>query len=176
MAHPYQTIPFDIRKSSVALFVNELVYKAIREEEANPELFEFLWKSCLKLDETNEPVSNFHLFFALQLCRHLGIFPQMNYSNQFPIFNMREGLFQSSIPEHLHYLDPGNSRRFNELLELCSLEEMRNSELAHWRNNENILSAEVRDRLLENILQYYQLHLPGFKGLQSHHVLRAVLS
>lgn len=176
LAHPYQSIPYDIRKSSVALFINELVYKAIREEEPNPSLFEFLWSSCLHLDETEISVSDFHLFFALQLCHHLGIFPQINYSKLCPVFNLREGLFQSSIPEHPHYLDPELSRRFNELLEVCSMEEIENNETAKWRNGETILSAEARRHLLETILLYYQLHLPGFRGMQSHHVLHTVFS
>ncbi len=176
LAHPYQSIPYDIRKSSVALFINELVYKAIREEEANPSLFEFLWSSCLHLDETDATVSDFHLLFALQLCHHLGIFPQTNYSRQCPFFNLREGHFQSSIPEHPQYLDPEMSRRFNELLEGCSMDEIENNETAKWLNGEPILSAEARRQLLETILLYYQLHLPGFRGMQSHHVLHTVFS
>jgi DNA repair protein RecO (recombination protein O) len=175
-AYPYQTIPFDIRKSSVVLFMNELVYKAIREEEANPALFEFLWTSCVQLDETSEPVSSFHLFFALHLCHHLGIFPQTNHSTQFPIFNLREGLFQSSIPEHPHYLDQANSARFNALLEACKVQPVKNGEMAKWRNGEKTLSPELRDQMLEIILLYYQLHLPGFRELQSHHILHTVLS
>jgi DNA repair protein RecO (recombination protein O) len=188
LAHPYQTIPFDIRKSSVALFINELIYKAIREEEANPSLFEFLWASCQQLDETNEPVSNFHLLFAIQLCHYLGIFPQMNQSPKFPIFNLREGLFQSSIPEHPHYLDQGNSLLFNDLLETCNRQSLKSSIptnpeicIAPFGVAQNFeplqyLKPETRNRLLETILLYYQLHLPGFRGLQSHHILRKVLS
>ena len=34
LAHPFRSIPFDIRKSSIALFLNEILYKSIREEEA----------------------------------------------------------------------------------------------------------------------------------------------
>ncbi len=74
LALPYQEIPFDIRKSSIALFLNELVYKTIREEEANPDLFEFIWNACLELDATQEPVNCFHLLFSVRFCHFLGIF------------------------------------------------------------------------------------------------------
>ncbi len=157
---PFKTIPFDIRKSSVTLFINELVYKSIREEEANPELFNFLWHSCLELDETEESVSFFHIRFSLQLMQFLGIFPQNNRTDGFPVFNMREGLFQASVPNHPHYLDPEQSRVFSEMLNI------------EYR----ILNIELRSKMLETILLYYQLHLPGFKGVQSHHILHDVLA
>ncbi|MEI7661828.1 MAG: DNA repair protein RecO [Bacteroidota bacterium] len=178
LAHPYQSIPFDIRKSSVALFINELVYKTIREEEANPDLFEFLWTTCMQLDETSETVSSFHLFFSLQFCHFLGIFPLSNYSDQLRVFNLREGLFQASLPDHRQYLDHESSRLFFSLVESCSEYPAGNSETAKWRNSEIFLhmNAETRDQLLETILLYYRLHLPGFKGLQSHLILRDVMA
>jgi hypothetical protein len=42
---------------------------------------------------------------------------------------------------------------------------------------ENIkIPAKLRDLLLEKILIYYQLHVPGFTGMKSHLVLHTVLS
>ncbi len=181
LARPYHTLPFDIRKSSVALFINELVYKTIREEEANPDLFIFLWNTCVLLDDTTEPVSAFPLFFALRFCRYLGIFPLSNFSDRNAIFNLREGLFQPVIPDHQHYLDPANSRLFHSLLEVCSVnpeEEEPLSGLAAILHAEpfTCLKPESRSRVLEMILLYYRLHLPGFKGLQSHHILHDVMA
>lgn len=165
LAHPYHTIPFDIRRSSVAIFINELLYRSIREEEANPDLFEFIWESCLLLDNTESTVSNFHLVFLLQLAIHLGISPNQNYAPGLPLFNLREGNFQHSIPDHPNYLDQEESAILNTLLRtplgMQSLLE---------------LKAEIRSRMLETILLYYQLHLPGFKGVKSHHILHTVLS
>ena len=177
LAIPFKTIPFDIRKSSVALFINELVYKAIREEEANPDLFDFLWQTCLRLDATEDSVSDFHLLFAFRLMHYLGIFPQNNYSSSLHVFNLREGIFQGSYPGHTDYLEGENSRLLHHLLE----ETTSNSEMAKWRNSEiphpesRIPNPESRNRILEIILRYYQLHLPGFRGMQSHHILHDVL-
>ncbi len=165
LSHPFHMIPFDIRKSSVALFIDELLYRSIREEEANPDLFEFIWESCLLLDSIEEPVTNFHLIFALQLAIHLGITPQQNHDSGSPIFNLREGLFQKSVPDHPHYLDPENSKVFLALL---------NTPLPMQSSLE--FKPDVRSGLLETILLYYRLHLPGFKGLKSHHILHTVLS
>ncbi len=165
LAHPYQTIPFDIRKSSVALFTDELMYRSIREEEANPGLFEFIWESCRLLDITEEPVTHFPLLFALQLAIHLGISPQAGHTAHNPYFNLREGLFQPAIPDHPQYL----GREHSEILfTLLGTPLSMHSSVS--------LKPEVRAQMLETILLYYQLHLPGFKGVKSHHILHTVLA
>jgi DNA repair protein RecO (recombination protein O) len=189
LAFPYQAIPFDIRKSSIALFINELVYKSIREEEANPDLFAFLWQTCLTLDETGENVSWFHIRFAIQLMHHLGIFPQNNHSSLLPVFNLREGLFQASIPGHPHYLDPDNSALFSEMLKIAAESHIPHpasritdpesripNPASHIPHPASRLPHHPRNQLLETILLYYRLHLPGFRELQSHHILHEVLS
>jgi DNA repair protein RecO (recombination protein O) len=176
LSHPFRTIPFDIRKSSVVLFINELAYKAIREEESNPALFAFLWDACLRLDETEERVSFFHIEFAVMLMHHLGIFPHDNYSANSPVFNLREGMFQGNNPDHPQYLDTAMSLLFHRVLSACNPDDLGDGEIVKWRNSENVPDAGARGRLLEILLQYYQLHLPGFRGVQSHHILHDVLA
>jgi DNA repair protein RecO (recombination protein O) len=178
LAHPYKTIPFDIRKSSVMLFINELVYKAIREEEANPGLFSFLWESCMQLDETEERVSFYHIWFAVMLMHHLGIFPHDNYSTQFQVFNLREGIFQEHIPDHAQYLDQEKSRQVHDLLASCDqpIGREHSSAPVTGAMGAHAMGAHKNAPLLETLLVYYQLHLPGFKGMQSHHILHNVLA
>jgi DNA repair protein RecO (recombination protein O) len=163
--YPYQTISFDIRKSSVALFINELTYKTIHEEEANSGLFEFLLKSCIDLDTRPAAGNYFHLIFALQLTKHLGFMPQKNYSSSRKIFNLQEGLFQEEIPDHPYFMNKELSAVFFQFLSdpPDSGESIR-------------ISAKVRDLLLETILNYFKLHVPGFTGMKSHLVLHTVLS
>jgi DNA repair protein RecO (recombination protein O) len=162
--HPYQTIPFDIRKSSIALFINELIYKTIHEEEPHPELFSFLYNACLQLDAPIDNFSLFHLVFSLQFTRYLGCMPQLNYSARTPYLNLRDGLFQSTAPDHLDFLDPAMSRLFFQLLQT-----------PEGAGASIQIPAKTRDTLLEMILIYYRLHVPGFREMQSHHVLRTVL-
>lgn len=166
--HPYQSVHLDIRKSAIALFICELAYKAIREEEPNRELFDFLWNSCIELDQAEGPVSHYHLVFALRLMHHLGIYPQRNLTPQTTIFNLREGVFQANIPGHTNYLDEADSVLFHQLLSV--------PDDAGAAFLKVILSPRKRDQILETILLYYKLHLPGFRDLQSHHILHTVLS
>jgi len=161
---PYLTVPFDIRKSSMALFINELLYKTIREEERNPSLFEFIYTSCLQLDHS-ESFNHFHLLFSIRLTRFLGILPRADYSEHNRIFNLREGCFQESRPEHPDFMDPELSGHFFSLLSGTPQE----SETLR-------IPLKSRIILLEKIIHYYQLHLPGFTGLNSQEVLHTVLS
>jgi DNA repair protein RecO (recombination protein O) len=163
-SHPYQTIPFDIRKSSIVLFIDELIYKTIHEEEPHPELFSFIYDTCLQLDSAGENVASFHLAFAFHLTRYLGCMPQMNYSVRNNILNLREGIFQETIPGHPDYLDAGISEIVFNLLLIPET----SFALPQY-------PAMIRDRILEAVLQYYRLHVPGFREMQSHHVLHAVL-
>jgi DNA repair protein RecO (recombination protein O) len=163
-SHPYQTIPFDIRKSSIALFINELVYKTIHEEDPHPELFSFLYQTCLNLDDASDNFMLFHLVFSLQFTRYLGCMPQLNYSKEALFLNLREGTFQANAPEHPDFLNSSLSKIFFQLLKTPE----GGSPLIH-------LPAKIRDTLLEMILVYYRLHVPGFREIQSHHILHTVL-
>ena len=165
LAYPYQSLPFDIKKSSVGLFINELLYKSIREEESNQELFSFLWNACIQLDVSDETVNCFHLLFAIHLTRFLGIVPQGNHSGSRTLFNIREGLFQSGIPDHTLYLDPDTSTALSTLLSTPL-------ELAATLT----IPPLIRARLLSAIITYFQFHLQGFREIHSHHVLHKVLS
>jgi DNA repair protein RecO (recombination protein O) len=70
--HPYNTIPSDIRKSSIALFINELLNKTVKEESHTHDLFEFITNSLITLDTLPAGFENFHLLFMIKLSRYLG--------------------------------------------------------------------------------------------------------
>ncbi len=73
--HPYQTLATDIRKSAIALFVNEVLNKAVKEQSHAEEMAAYLIDSLIMLDRMERP-ENFHLFFLIGLSRYLGFQPQ----------------------------------------------------------------------------------------------------
>jgi DNA repair protein RecO (recombination protein O) len=165
---PYHALPFDIRKSSVALYINELIYRSVREEEQNPDLFAFLFNTCETLDSMDTGLSLFPLAFTVYLTKFLGFYPRSETVTGKEIFNMTEGIFQDKMPEHKYYLLPPVSLMLKEVIHTgtydfsaCSL-------------SQDILKA--RNDLLESMLLYYKLHLPGFGEIRSHKVLHTVLS
>ncbi len=90
-----KTIHFDIRKSSIALFLSEILNRTLHEVEPNNQLFDYLNHAIQILDISNEGIENFHLIFLMQFTKFLGIFPKNNVDlkkynspNSFPIENL----------------------------------------------------------------------------------------
>ena len=74
-AEPYFTIPFDIHKTSISIFLSEILLKTLKEESANQELFDFLYHSFHALDKIEKNTLNFHVSFMLRYSFYLGFFP-----------------------------------------------------------------------------------------------------
>lgn len=159
----FVSIPFNIDKSSIALFMNEIIIKAAREEEANEELFLFLWDQIVLLDETENSTSNFHIYFTLQLTRYLGFHPLGAFSAEKPHFFMKEGFFGKAIVSEQLILDSGLSELFSFFLYAGQQEAIMAT-----------ISSSMRKLLLEKIILYYQLHLNGFGEIKSLEVLTQV--
>lgn len=165
IAVPLFAIFNDIRKSSIALFLTELIYRAIREEEANAALFEFLWDGVIRLESIEEPLSCFHLVFAIRLSRYMGFHPQGNRNDANRFFNLREGTFHPLYYSPEECLDESQSEWFFKLIK-ADLDNLR-----HFS-----VPGNIRAVLLDKILAYYRLHLPGFKEIRSHQILHTVLA
>jgi DNA repair protein RecO (recombination protein O) len=70
--YPYNNIYNDVSKSTIGMFITEVINKAIKEESHAAELCEFLISSLITLDSLSSNVQNFHLIFLLKLSRFLG--------------------------------------------------------------------------------------------------------
>ncbi|GET30522.1 DNA repair protein RecO [Prolixibacter sp. SD074] len=158
---PYTTIPFEIGKSTQAMFLAEILYKVLREEEPRPELFEFLFHSVQYLDLATEGTANFHLVFLLQLARYLGFGPRDNYSGEKPYFDLRNGVFVTMPPPHPDYLMKEESRIFAKLIHV-NFDSLATLKLDH----------KLRDRYLEALLNYFSLHLETTIHIKSLSILR----
>ena len=95
-ASTFSSIPFDTVKTSIALFMAELVLRSVNEEEQNERLFSFLYDSILLLDE-EQANANFHLKFMLELSNSL-VFPSVHNASVGRFFNLTEGEVVQSEP------------------------------------------------------------------------------
>jgi DNA repair protein RecO (recombination protein O) len=68
----------DIRKSTIALFLAEFLYRTLREEESNPSLFNYLFHAIQVLEITDKGVENLTLILLMQFSKFLGIYPKNN--------------------------------------------------------------------------------------------------
>ena len=157
---PFQTIHSDIVKSTMALFLSEMLHHSIHEEEKNESLFHFLESAFDWFDHQDE-IANFHLIFLLEITKYLGFYPDIS-EMQFPFFEMKEGVFSpfhslTSLTEH-------ETQLFKKLLDL------------KFENNQKIFHVTERQITLKILIEYYSLHLDGFKKPKSLEVLKEVFS
>lgn len=164
-AYIFQSLPYDIRKSSIALFMNELLYFSVREEEANQSLFHYLYNSIQLLDLQQENFASFHLHFAVQLSKYLGFGPADKNFKSGMYFDLADGIFYSDNRTGLYRL---NAEESLVLFQLSSMPFEQFQQLP--------LTKATRKTMLEHILSYFSLHLPNFKPLRSHEVLEVVLA
>ncbi len=148
----YKAIPFDIKKSSIAMFLAEVLNKSLNEEEENLSLYYFLETAMEELD-SQEFNSQFHLQFLIELSKHLGFYPNNNNDN-YNYFDLLNGQFVSKLPEHTHYLT--DTAVFSDLLK-----------------GERV-DSRIKKRMLEYLLEYYQLHVEGFGKIKSKEILETV--
>jgi len=158
--YPFQSIPFVITKSSIAIFLAEILNHAIKEEEKNQSLFTFLKTALIWLDTHNE-TQNFHLVFLLQLTKFLGFYPAKS-QQELPFFELTEGIF--SIVETPSCLTEYETLLLKKTMEL------------KFDSSQKMFTNTERQLLLKNILEYYNIHLHGFKKPNSLAVLKEVFS
>jgi DNA repair protein RecO (recombination protein O) len=157
-------LPYDVVKSSIAMFLNEVLYKAIKQQTSDEQLFSYVFGSIELLDNLKQGLANFHLVFLLGLTRYLGFYPDYISANEADYFDMHNGVFTRYKPESSQYLSPPHTQYFFQLLnkgfhDLASIK----------------LSNDERRYLITRLLDYYALHVEGFGFIRSHEVLEEVL-
>lgn len=163
VALPLASLPYDAYKSSIALFVAEVLRYALRNEPDTRVIYNYVVRSVEWLDACEGGFSNFHLVFLLRLTHFLGFMPLVEDVQEGSFFDLRASCFVPSQPLHADYLNPVDAALVPKLLR------MRYDTMRFFRFN----GAE-RSRLLEYINLYYRLHVPNFPELKSLSVLKSL--
>ncbi|MCT4673549.1 MAG: DNA repair protein RecO [Prolixibacteraceae bacterium] len=79
----YETIPFDIHKSSQVFFLCEAINKLTVEESSTENTFDFIKESFILLDLLEEGAENFHVVFLYQFLKHQGYAPTSDIIQQY---------------------------------------------------------------------------------------------
>jgi DNA repair protein RecO (recombination protein O) len=161
-AEPFQSMPYEVQKSSVALFLSEVVGRAVREEEQNEPLFQFLHDSILAFDRQNSGAENFALGFLLQLAMYLGfgvstgaeLTDQVIMAGHAPVAPGATGPATLRLREFEGYFD----------------------ELLRDPATSTIPNGRVRHELLNVLIRYYQLHIEQLGEIRSLDILSQVLN
>lgn len=154
----YQNLNQDFSKLCIAQFINEVLYKCIKEQQTNKELFDFI-TSCLQwLDLQTEHYNNFHIYFLFELTKYLGFKPTDNKDLFNKYFDVREGKFGSSSLSFPLGFDEQQSNQFHLLFNLNL-------------SNLSIIEKTTRQNILNCLMAYYKMHLPGIHEFKSYEVL-----
>lgn len=148
----FRTIPFNVKKSSIALFIAEVLSKTMQSEQ-DVHLFNFLQQSLLILEHMNQDYENFHLQFLIKLSRFLGFEP----------------ISGDEVFRQLHYHANNEALAREEKKILDQLMQ------SGYENKIGMPIAYRRD-LLDLLLKFYSVHMDGLSEIRSVAVLQEVMS
>ncbi|RSK47302.1 DNA repair protein RecO [Hymenobacter rigui] len=161
-SEPFRTLPYDVRKSSVILFLSEIVSRVLLEEEENEPLFAFLHDAVQAFDQQEAGFENFALEFLLQLSHYLGFGPENGEQITSQVAFASEA--STTVSGH----GPA-AMRFQEF-------EQYFDDLLTQPAAAAIPNGRVRRELLDVLIRYYQLHVEHLGDVRSLAVLSEVLA
>jgi DNA repair protein RecO (recombination protein O) len=161
-AYVFEHIPGDVRKNAIILFMAELCTKVIRQTEKHEALYRMVEHSIIALDQATAHFADAHILFMIRLADHLGFGPEVSESSPEGVFDLLDGRFVASPPGHEYYIS--DTRVLNQYLVAA-------------RQDEHLVEADrvTRNRMLDALLLYYQLHLDKMPEMYAHKVLREIL-
>lgn len=160
VTYHFQTIPTNIVKQTILLFIAEVLNASLVDESEYKALFDYIKSAIIWLD-TNDKTANFHLLFLLNLTKYLGFYPESTLKNA-PLFDLEEGKLTLKTSSKL-VLENEDLGLFKSLLgtNFDSIEQLK-------------LNALKRQQLLAILIQYYELHLSGFRKPKSLPILKSI--
>ncbi len=161
---PFEQVPYDISKSTQAIFLAEVMMRSLKEEEANPDLFNFIFHAACLLDVKERGIANFHLLFLHKLTHFLGVFPKYTDESCFKYFDLVSASFKQTEPAHQQFMDVDTTNKFRELflVDIIESEQIR-------------LSGAQRTVLLSKLLEYYKIHMDLKEEIKSLAVLKEIM-
>lgn len=155
-------------KLALSLFVAEFLCHALRDEQQNEPLFDYIQGSIEWLDAASQSYANFHLVFLMRLSRFLGFYPNLSHFSPLTshlFFDLRNATFCTEPPLHRDFLMPEEASRIKILMRMD-----------FYTMHLYRLSRAERNRILEILLLYYRLHLPAIPESRSLSVLHELFN
>ncbi len=145
--YPYTSINIAIKKTTIAIFINEMLSKTIKEEQKDQPLFEFLINALQIFDHLEDNISNFHIQFLVKLSAYLGY-----------------AINQEWLSQH-HQHDGVKDAYYFQISQLAS----------NSFDHPMPLDPTIRRNLLKEILVFYKSNFDGIGEINSVEILKEVL-
>lgn len=159
---PLYNLQSNLIKSNLSVFLAEVIDKSILEETTNNSTFDFISNSIQLLNKIENGYINFHLSFLVLFSKHLGFFPQNNFSKSTQYFDFKAGMFINKSNNNI-------TQYYNELLS-------QSIEINYTNMNNLCLTKTERKNLLNMWLDIYMHHLPWIKSINSLQILNSIYS
>lgn len=156
---PLNDLPFNPIKSSLAMFLAEVLSYVLKERCGDEQLFEFLKANISLLDNTDDHLANFHIYMLIHLTRFLGFMPNLDGDGGY--IDLQEGILTDRPPFHGWYTEPSITTVWKQIV---GNDYQTISTLS--------LSREMRKEVLENLVRYYQIQVADMPVLKSLGVLQ----
>ncbi len=162
--NPNHAIQLNPIKCSQGIFISELLYRTLTIPEEDVDLYNFLAYSIEHLNHLDRGVANFYLCFTYKLLEYFAVSPlieDFESGGSQKYFDMQNGIF-TSMPTMSDYM--------------LNIEESKHLRLLARMDYRNLRAFKYnrgqRGQILDRLMQYYQLHIPSFRPLQSIAILR----
>ncbi|WP_111670913.1 DNA repair protein RecO [Algoriphagus litoralis] len=148
----HQRIPFDFSRTSIALFMTEVINRSIYENYQNESLFDFLTESVIILDQGEALLTHFPLVFLIEKAKFLGFSPED--AEGFLLESVHQPFSDQELPQILDYLE----RLLSDKYKCCDK-----------------VPVGLRRKLLDHLLDFYSQHMENSSSFKSLVVIRQVL-
>jgi DNA repair protein RecO (recombination protein O) len=157
--------PNELQRGALRLFMAEVSSRTILESEKNPGLFSFLLSYFSYLENPSLRLGSYAVQFLAKLAAYLGISPDFTRGVNRGYLDLREGAILEHPAAHTDYL----SIELTELWKKCFL-------ASPFEKGDLCIAREEREILLEKILDYYRIHIPGMLPIRSHLIFRKIFN
>ena len=163
----YKTInsyPADMTKNCIFMFLNEFVNKCLKDGDTSEQLFAFLKDALITLDR-EDITADFHIIFLVQLSKHLGFdFPEPTIE-EYKCYNIHENVWSKEEPIHNQYIT-------HEFIEMI----LKAKRMTYCDKIQGCNNGIQRRQLAEQMIKFYQYHIPEIGKIKSLEILSVVLN
>jgi DNA repair protein RecO (recombination protein O) len=163
--HIYTSLPFDMHKAAVGLFMIEVARRSIKEPEEHQALFSFLYDIFTYLDTASAQFINLHLAYMIYLSGYLGFQPHLGAAFQAgkTVFDLKEGVFTEATVGHTYFINTELTVIFKQLID------------TDWQESHTVkMTREERRQLLRGLVMYFQLHIENIGAIHSLDILQEI--
>lgn len=153
-------------RSTVAMFISEVLSIVTREGDADPLLWKLIVDTTSVLAKSQSTtLANLPAAFLVRLSSVLGLEPDFSEYHRGQGFDMVDGLFRAMRPFHDFWIPADKMPWINIFIQTC--EDYKHLGLMR-------LSKHNRNELLSGLMQYFSLHHYPLDKLKSLSVLKSV--